>query len=139
LNPPLSDAEASRYGVRVGDGVPVFLSVNGHFGIISAMDGARIEAIQAYFFATPEVRIRWAQRYFESQDLLLQRSALLETTVQPRAGEPVLELCRAALRSDRVAPTNKEIVITALQKTKAEQALEPLRGLALDSNAPDPI
>ena len=135
LYPELSEPMSKKYGVYSDRGVHTFLTINGRFGIVDATDGARVDAFRAYLSSTTKERINWSRTHFESQDMFLQRSAILETTIQSGYGEGVIALCRDALKSDRVSPTNKDVVVSALQYSKSDAALAPLKELALDVNS----
>ncbi len=123
------------------EGPETFLAVSGRHGAVNAADPTRKEAVSAYIGATraeavPGERVlSWTERYINSKDPFIQRSAVIDLYFERKQPEAVRQLGNA-VRSEAVLPGNKITAIEALETTKSPAAVAPLREIAEDQRVP---
>jgi cyclase len=125
----------------IPDGGDAYFVVSGVSGAIDAGANAdRISAVRSYLTsaqpkANSENVLRWTNRYIESADPFLRRSAVVALYFERQNPLAVRQLI-AALKSDKVSFDTKIAAIRALEQAGSASALEPLRQLAEDAKIP---
>jgi hypothetical protein len=116
----------------------VFLVVNGRYVVVDPKVPDRKAAIEAYLgnvrpdAARTENVLSWTERYLNSADAFLQRSAVVDLYFERRNPQAQRQL-DGALRSDQVLPAMKGTAIDALRASGTPAAAASLKDLAEDN------
>ncbi len=137
LSGPLQGEQAQRQGIDSAER-PIHVVVSGRYGVWTpdAQSEQRLASLRDYLELREKAGVQWAQKYLESNDRYLQRSALLEVSNQPAEDPEVIAILSDALKSDQVTPTNKDLAVHSLEICNSPRALGPLLELSRSPNAP---